>query len=97
MAYEMRISDWRSDLCLPISQRQPGRTAVHHATERRPVAFAKGGDAQQFPECVARHTFPSMTNVVREPLNRSVFVIPAKAGIHCKQQHGPQLDRKSVV
>jgi hypothetical protein len=29
--------------------------------------------------------------VARAALNKLVLVIPAKAGIHCKQQHGPQL------
>ena len=32
-----------------------GRAAVDHAADRRPVAFAPGGDAEQMAEAVVRH------------------------------------------
>src|SRR6185437_4512622 len=34
---------------------QPGRAAVDHAADRRPVAFAEGGDGKEFAERVAGH------------------------------------------
>ena len=38
-----------------FGQRDAGRAAIHHAADRRPMAFAKGGDAEQMAECVVRH------------------------------------------
>src|SRR3546814_5591020 len=35
--------------------RQPRRAAIDHATDRRPVALAEGGDREQFSESVAGH------------------------------------------
>ena len=35
-----------------FGQRDAGRAAIHHAADRRPMAFAKGGDAEQMAECV---------------------------------------------
>jgi len=46
------------------AQRKPRRAAIDHAANRRPVAFAKGGNAQQFSERVARHTLPSLANAI---------------------------------
>ena len=36
-------------------QRQPRRTAVDHAADRRPMALAPGGDTKQVAEGVVRH------------------------------------------
>ena len=33
----------------------PGRAAIDHAANRRPMAFAEGRDAKQVAECVVRH------------------------------------------
>ena len=35
-----------------LGQRDARRAAVHHAADRRPVALAKGGDAEEVPESV---------------------------------------------
>src|SRR3546814_5613110 len=59
----MRISDWSSDVCssdLPVldvgfRQRHLRRHAVDDAAERRPVAFAPGGDAEQLAVSVVGH------------------------------------------
>ena len=38
-----------------LGQRDARRAAVDHAADRRPVAFAPGGDAEQMAEAVMRH------------------------------------------
>ncbi len=38
-----------------LGEAQAGRHAINHAADRGPVAFAKGRDAKQRPEGVARH------------------------------------------
>jgi hypothetical protein len=35
-----------------LAQRQARRAAIHHAADRRPVAFAPGGDTEQMAEAV---------------------------------------------
>ncbi len=36
---------------------EAGRAAVDDAAERRPVAFAPGGYAEEMTECIVRHVF----------------------------------------
>ena len=38
-----------------LGQRDARRAAIHHAADRGPMAFAKGGDAKQMAESVVRH------------------------------------------
>ena len=38
-----------------LGQCDARRAAIDHAADRRPMAFAKGGDAEQVAECVVRH------------------------------------------
>jgi hypothetical protein len=44
-------------LDLGLGDGDAGRTAIDHAADRRPVAFAPGGDAEQMAETVVRHGF----------------------------------------
>ncbi len=41
-----------------FGQFDAGRATVHHAADRRPMAFAKGGDAKQMPEAIVRLWIP---------------------------------------
>ena len=38
-----------------LGQRDARRAAIDHAADRRPMAFAKGGDAEKMAEGVVRH------------------------------------------
>ena len=38
-----------------LGEREPRRAAIHHAADRRPVALAPGGDAEQVAEAVVGH------------------------------------------
>jgi hypothetical protein len=42
-------------LDIGFGERDAWRAAVNHAANGRPVTFAKGGHAQQMPECIERH------------------------------------------
>ena len=42
-------------LDLGLGDGDAGRAAIDHAADRRPVAFAPGGDAEQMAETVVRH------------------------------------------
>jgi hypothetical protein len=42
-------------LDLGLAQRDQRRAAVDDAADRRPVALAEGGDAEEMAECVVRH------------------------------------------
>ena len=44
-------------LDLGLGDRDAGRTAIDHAADRRPLAFAPGGDAEEMAETVERHGF----------------------------------------
>jgi len=43
------------DLDVGLGERNPRRAAVDHAAQRRPMALAPGGDAEQMAEGVVRH------------------------------------------
>src|SRR3990170_4117069 len=42
-------------LDLGLGDGDAGRAAVHHAADRRPVALAPGGDAEEMTETIVRH------------------------------------------
>jgi hypothetical protein len=44
-------------LDLRLFDRDARRAAVNHAADRRPVALAPGGDAEEMAEAVVRHAF----------------------------------------
>lgn len=46
------------DLQLGKRKAQARRAAVHDAAERRTMAFAPGGYAEEVTECIVRHVFP---------------------------------------
>ena len=47
------------DLDVGLGERDAGRAAVDHAADRRPVAFAPGGDAEEMAEAVVGHDLVS--------------------------------------
>src|SRR3546814_4839126 len=66
---------------LPIATQPPRGKGSLGKTK---VPKGRKGRKRKRKEC-RRH------GIIKDTLNKSVFVIPAKAGIHCRQQHGPQL------
>src|SRR3546814_2243958 len=52
-------------------QRQPRRTAIDHAADRRTMAFTKAGHAEQLAECVSAHFICSTRDRKSTRLNSS--------------------------
>ena len=57
-------------LQIRLAERQPRRTAVDDAAERRAVAFAKAGDREQPADGIARHPTSAAGRLVRRSSNR---------------------------
>ena len=62
---------------------EPRRTAIHHRAKRRPVALAKGGDAERLPKRVASHSDPLSVGQGGSPHRRSLRLLrfPPKGGV----------------
>ncbi len=61
-------------LYLGLGDRNPRRTAIDNAADRKPVAFAPGGDAEEMAEGVMRHSAPA--DVTQKDFADPYFVRP---------------------
>ena len=82
-----RFAFVEKSLDLGFGDGDAGRAAIDHAADRRPVAFAPGGDAEQMAEAVMRHG----------PLMRAClyFVITGKPGTTPSPRRYPARPRPS--
>ena len=76
----LRLSRKTLDLCR--RQRNARRAAVDDRAERRPVALAKGGDAEEMAESIVRHGGIA-------PLEGSAFVRRGREGVKRTTRNPP--------
>src|SRR3546814_5600955 len=60
-AYEMRISDWSSDVCSSDLIREEDRRGAGHDADHAKVRFATAAEAQSELDCVEQAHFPTET------------------------------------